>query len=375
MFTDNLKEEKISIEDLMLDPNNPRFWSEKTCRDVPDKKICDANHQAAALEGISDHGVEELLTSILRNGFLPLDRIVVRPIEDSNGKYVAVEGNRRLAALKILRRRIADGVMDEPGIDEDYLEELKKSTDHLSVLVYQGDQGEAVAWMLQGIRHISGIRSWQPAQQGKLVADQIDRDGLSFREAGQRLGLQPAAVGKRYRAYKALEQMRSDAEFRDKADNKYYSLFEEAISTQSVKNWLGWSDNEFKFQNTDKLRQFYSWITPDEDNEDKRRRLHDPRHIKKLGALIAGQHATLLHQVDTHAVSIETAADKAKETGPKHDWKSAIEDATLLLKDIPQSAIAEKPAEILSELTQIDEVVQGIRKMAEAILEQTSPNL
>ena len=55
---------------------------------------------------IRGHGVTELQYSILRNGFLPLDRIVVRPISGSNGKYVVVEGTRRLAALRFLRQQI-----------------------------------------------------------------------------------------------------------------------------------------------------------------------------------------------------------------------------------------------------------------------------
>jgi hypothetical protein len=359
----------------MLDPNNPRFWSEKSARDVPDRKVPEPNHQASALEAISEHGVEELLTSILRNGFLPLDRIVVRPIEGHPDKYVVVEGNRRLAALKTLRRRIDDGIVNEPGIDEEYLAALKASTDNFSVLIYQGGEGEQVAWTFQGIRHISGIRSWQPAQQGKLVADLIDRDGLGFREAGQRLGLTPAAVGKRYRAYKALEQMRDDEEYRDRADNRFYSLFEESLSTQSVKAWLGWSDNDFKFHNRDQVRQFYSWIVPDEDNEEKKRRLHDPRHIKKLGSLIAGQHTTLLDQVDSHNISIETAFEKARETGPRHDWKSAVEDAALLLKDIPQSAIAEAPVEISTALDEVVKVIENIKRMAVAVSQGRPPQL
>lgn len=375
MLNDMLKEDRIDIDAIMLDPNNPRFWSEKSAREVPDRKVPEPNHQASALEAISEHGVEELLTSILRNGFLPLDRIVVRPIDGHPEKYVVVEGNRRLAALKTLRRRIDDGIVDEPGIDEDYLAALKASTDNLSVLVYHGGEGEQVAWTFQGIRHISGIRSWLPAQQGKLVADLIDRDGLRFREAGQRLGLTSAAVGKRYRAYKALEQMRADEEFRDKADNRFYSLFEEALSTQSVKGWLGWSDNDFKFHNRDQVRQFYSWIVPDEDNEENKRRLHDPRHIKKLGALIAGQHTTLLDQVDSHNISIETAFEKARETGPRHDWRSSVDDAALLLKEIPQSAIAEAPVEIATALDDVVKIVNDIKMMATAVTQRQPPQV
>jgi hypothetical protein len=374
MYTEDLKEATLSIDQIFLDPNNPRFWSEKTGRDVPDKKIPEPNHQSTALKEISEFGVEELLTSILRNGFLPLDRIVVRAIKDYEDKYVAVEGNRRLAALITLRQRIADGMIEEEGFDEEKLSALKTSTDKIQVLVYSGSEGADVAWMLQGIRHLSGIREWSPAQQGKLVADQIDRLGMNFREAGQSLGLSATAVGKRFRAYKALEQMRKDEEFRGKAENKYYSLFEEALGSQSVKNWLGWNDQDFNFKNTNNLHQFYNWITPDDQHENKRR-LHDPRHIKKLGLLIAGKHTALMEQVDSHALGIEAASEKAKETGPSHDWKKNIESAIVLLKEIPHAAITDHADDIVGALAPIETLLLSMKETATNTLAKQEPRI
>jgi len=165
MYVDQLEEQRISVENLFLDPNNPRFWTERTTKDVPDAKIPDDKVQTTTFSAINQHGVEELRDSILRNGFLPLDRIVVRPIAGHDGKYVVVEGNRRLAALKSLRQQIADDLISEENISADYLENLKESTDVLEVLVYTGTDTADIAWRLQGIRHISGIRDWQPAQR------------------------------------------------------------------------------------------------------------------------------------------------------------------------------------------------------------------
>ncbi|MGY3611697.1 hypothetical protein ACWGRJ_48565, partial [Bradyrhizobium sp. Lot11] len=127
----------------------------------------------------------------------------------------------------------------EEGIDDDYLARLQESTNEIEVLVYRGSGGEDISWMLQGIRHISGIRPWEPAQRAKLVAEQIDQEKKTFRAAGQQFGLSPQAVGRLYRTYKALQQMRADEEFGSKARNDYFSLFEEAYRNPTMREWLG----------------------------------------------------------------------------------------------------------------------------------------
>lgn len=370
MYNDQLEHKTLPIDSLFLDPNNPRFWSEQTLKmaEVPDPKIPDATHQERALTRIENsHGLEELSNSILRNGFLPLDRIVVRELDGAPGKFVAIEGNRRLAALKTLREKIDLQTVSETGISEEYLSDLKARTDAIEVLVYKGAEKRDVAWILQGIRHIGGIRDWMPAQQGKLVADQIDKEGLSFSEAGQRFGLTAQAVGKRYRSYKALQQMREDEDFQSKAENKYYSLFEEAIRDKDVKAWLGWDDEVKRFKNTDNLKQFYAWICPDDDREGSERRIHDPRHISSLGRLLAAKQDALLEKVDKHEISLSAAAQKLSDDDYRYDWKSAFKKIEALLGDIPNSAIDKDAGEILTALGELDKQIENLRKKAKSV--------
>lgn len=367
MYADDLEEQRIRFEDLYLDPNNPRFYTEKSPKDVPDKKIIEDRIQARAEANILNHGIEELYYNILRNGFLPLDRIVVRPIDETPDKYVVVEGNRRLAALKMLRTRITEAEVAEEDITNEYLEELLASTNELLVLVYRGNIGHDISWLLQGVRHISGIRSWQPAQRARLVVDQIDDQGLRFSEAGQKFGLSAQAVGKLYRSYKALEQMREDDEFQKKARNDYFSLFEEAYRHRPVRDWLDWSDSEHKYRNTDNLRQFYSWISPDEEHEENERRIKDVKHIRDLGKLLTGQHQSLLDRFDNHEIRIESASDLTQKEPEDYDWKDAIKRAARYIADIPQHAIGENGEDILQELAVLEQSIGKLKKMARAV--------
>jgi hypothetical protein len=89
MYTDQLEESTLNFDQIFLDPNNPRFWTEKSTREIPDSRIPDDKVQTRAYDDISKHGIRELRDSILRNGFLPLDRIVVRPIEGHRGKFMS----------------------------------------------------------------------------------------------------------------------------------------------------------------------------------------------------------------------------------------------------------------------------------------------
>lgn len=368
MYADDLEEKSIQFDDIYLDPNNPRFYTEKTLNDVPDKKIIETRVQTRAENNIYSHGIEELYNNILRNGFLPLDRIVVRPIDGVAGKYVVVEGNRRLAALRLLRSRIADAEVAEDGMTDKDLERLQASTDDLLVLVYRGDIGHDISWLLQGVRHISGIRPWQPAQRARLVADQVDGQNLGFSEAGQKFGLSAQAVGRLYRSYKALEQMRQDDEFQRKARNDYFSLFEEAYRNRHVREWLNWNDNNHKYENLDNLQQFYSWITPDEEHEGDRR-INDPKQIKDLGTLLVGQHQKLLDRFDDHEISVGRALEIAQEEPEDFDWKSAITRAARYIADIPQDAIAQNAEVLLEEIFRLEQSVSKLKAMAQAVSE------
>lgn len=366
MYTEDLEARTVATDKIYLDPNNPRFYTEKTTKDIPDRRITDERVQLNASKEIQRYGIQELRHSILRNGFLPLDRIVVRPIEGTNGAYVVVEGNRRLAALKSLRTDISNGVVDEDNIDDDYLAKLAKATDRIGVLVYQGDIGHDISWILQGVRHISGVREWKPAQRARLIVDQIEDQDLSFSEAGKKFGLTAQAVGRYYRSFKALEQMREDDEYKDKALNEYFSLFEDAIRNRDMRQWLGWSDDDFRFHAVDNLKQFYSWIVPD-DEHDADRRIHDPKQIKKLGMLVGdNRHHETLSRFDNYDITIEQAHDAALGSAT-FDWQTAISKAIALIGGIPQGAIADDKDAILGDLKNLEKCIKNLKAMATAI--------
>lgn len=219
-------------------------------------------------------------------------------------------------------------------------------------------------------RHISGIWDWGPAQQARLVVNQIDNGGLSLTLAGQKFGVSAKKAGRLYRVFKALEQMKSDEEFKGKADNKYFTLFEQAISNTKVKEWLGWDSNEYCFKNTESLHLFYSFIIEDEDApEDKvnKRKIHDPKQIKKLGAIIAKNH-DLLDEINDWNLTIDQAYEKAiNEHGyDKIDWKQTINDARSKINQIPIEVITENSQDYKEMLINFKSLIDQHIQMVDA---------
>lgn len=366
---DQLAQRNIATSDIYLDPNNPRFWKTESGSAIkPDRKITDAGVQATARKEISAYGIDELYNSMVRNGFLLLDRIVVRPIANQEGKYVVVEGNRRFTALSRLRTNIDAGLINDDDMSEEAQAKFIEDTDEIEVLVYSGDGTRDISWMLQGIRHIGGIKDWSPAQQAKLVAEQIDDHGQGMRSTGEQFGLTAIATGRLYRSYKAIMQMQNDEEYGGKAKNNYFTLFQEAIGNPTMREWLGWKDADSQFHNAEHLRTFYSWISPDDDHDDVRR-IHDPKHVKKLAFLLAGNHKTLIGDVNSYRIGIEDAEVLARAGGaPERDWRDEIKRSRKIIEDLPMSAILNDPGAFADELDQFIASVTTQRDQARKLV-------
>src|SRR5262249_39133640 len=112
-----LKEIDVDLVELVLDPRNPRFVSDAQSADLMDDadassaKIQDgllkrfsgtAGNQSTEEEDVETTNIKDLRESMLRIGYVAIDKIVVRKLDD--GKYLVIEGNRRVATLKSLFR-------------------------------------------------------------------------------------------------------------------------------------------------------------------------------------------------------------------------------------------------------------------------------
>lgn len=252
----------VTPDQLLLDPNNYRFHDITGYRPVAQRsRFAEAGVQDRAmqlLQTTESFELDALRDSILSNGFVPVEQIVVERFDNSEPpKYLVVEGNRRTAAAKTLLADHAAGAADLPA-------DILSTLEHLPVVEILGTQEERRDYQktLMAIRHVAGIKQWGPYQQAKLVVELFDTEEHSFGPVAQRIGISSREVARRYRASKALQQMEEDDEFGEHALPKLYSFFHEAVSQPKVREWLKFSDETYLAEDPDARRLFYELLSP-----------------------------------------------------------------------------------------------------------------
>lgn len=347
MYGSQLEEIEVELSRIFLDPNNPRFTDQAP--QVPNHRIAENAVQDRARQLMMSEDISELVDSILRNGFLPLDRIVIRPIDENSETFVVVEGNRRVTALKTIRERYEQGVISVDEFNDEQQADVYESIAKLRVLVYTGGDTSDISWILQGIRHIGGIKDWRPTQQAELVSRQKDQHQMSSREVGQMLGISTQAVNRLYNAYSGWKQMKNDNDYGTLAKVEYFTLFDEAISKPSLRNWLGWNPDSCEFTlEPDNLSSFYRMICEDPDNNGQRR-IANPTDLKFLAKVIDSGRLDLISSVLDSEISLAEAWRQVEDTS-NIDWHSAIARAENALGSIPALALANSADELRSSL-------------------------
>ena len=254
---------EVEPERLLLDPNNYRFHDLGSYKPVSNPtRYAEVGVQERALqilESTASFELESLRESIRSNGFVPLEQLVVEPFdgEDTGERFLVIEGNRRVAAVKTLLEDHKGGALDiEPRV--------MGTMTALPVIEVIGSDEERRSYRqtLMAIRHISGIREWGPYQQAKLVVELYENEEDTFGAVAQRIGISSREVGRRYRASKALQQMEDDDEFGEYALPKLYSFFHEAVSQPKVREWLDFSDETYLAENAESRRAFYELLSP-----------------------------------------------------------------------------------------------------------------
>lgn len=247
----NMERIKVRLEQLYLDPNNPRFETPGKEK-VPENRISEKTVQEHWLQVIHKEGIQDLTESIRTSGFWTVDRIVLRVLAPN--KYVVVEGNRRTAALKTLLNAHQAGKINLP-------QTILKSICEFEALLYKGENPD-IAWIVQGFRHTPGIKAWERYPKAKFLAEIEKSSSRKPQEIAQIFGITPAkGVTHLIRSYYGFEDAKNDEEYGDILEPNKFGMFDEVIFPKAqIKEWLGWSDQKRKFTNKENLRKILSWM-------------------------------------------------------------------------------------------------------------------
>lgn len=317
----------VPLDQLLLDPNNYRFKGEQDRPVVAEKRFTDATVQKKAAERLRADGLAELKQSILSNGFLPVERIVVKahehlPDGEDTERYVVLEGNRRVATLLWIKEDAETGA----EVDESVLEAL----DDIPVIQLSADDPSSYL-AIMGIRHVGGIKEWGGYQSAKLVSELKSDHGLSTQEVASKLGLSAVEVNRRFKAFRALEGMRESEEYGDYVSSDLYPLFHEALAAPKLRTWLGWDDDSLECLDEDHRDVFYSLLSPHTDETQKLRppKITSYSQVRELKLLVANEdaYASLLDPEK----SFSDASALVKSADASREWPAKVRSATSAL--------------------------------------------
>jgi hypothetical protein len=272
------KSDRILVSKLEFDPENPRF--------PPD--IATGPIETLIERFVRDERLLEVATSIADQGYFEGEPLLVTK---HGSKYHVIEGNRRLAALKLLNRQVEvpDGRL---SIDE-VVENANHRPDKVPCLIFE-DGHEVLRYL--GFRHITGIKSWSSLQKARYLKRlketfYNDIEGKTLltrlaREIGSRsdyVGQMLAALNvyehaEHHDFYKVNGLNPEEIDFSVLATGLSYSNISEYVGLEGRQDMIGENVSD------ENLKNLLTWMFVARSNQ--KSILGESRNLRKLAAIV-----------------------------------------------------------------------------------------
>lgn len=329
----------IYVEKLKFDPKNPRLPG--SVSPTNESEVLDFMIQKAHLA--------ELMGSISEQGFFIGEPLLVVEDPKELGTYIVVEGNRRLAAVKLIlypekapsRRKAIEEISNTTS------DEIKSALHELPVLRFK-HRDEILEYL--GYRHITGIQSWgslakarylkqlgqkkqREASEAMLVPDGM---GLSSQKLdailAKEIGSRADYVGQMLAGLEIYERIEADKFFHigdlDEDSVEFAVLFT-SLSYTNLYEFLGMEsrrDRELNNLDEDHLRELTTWMF--KKNESGSTVLGESRNLKKLNDVVADPEALRLLR---NGASLESAYTQSM--GPQQNFIISLQQSYQSLSD------------------------------------------
>jgi len=216
----------VKVSDLLFDPENYRLPEQ--ARGASQDEILHILEE--------DFDLTPIGQSIAQNGFFPEEPLVVIPTD--NGRFIDVEGNRRLAALKFLTDPSARLHSLDARAWEDLSNQIKYDVSEVPCIQY--DSREDLINFL-GFRHIAGIVKWDPLSKARFIAALVERNGptADFRVVAKETGSRTPTIRDNYIAYRIVLQARDNFDIDTSRLEKDFSVFYRSLSTPAITRFIG----------------------------------------------------------------------------------------------------------------------------------------
>jgi hypothetical protein len=355
---------EVAVDHLKFDPLNPRLpYSIRKKSDDPREIL---NWM------LDDAGVIDLMRSIGVRNYFDGEPLLAIPVGDNSGDYIVVEGNRRLAALKLLL---------EPELASDHAfhsrvrtttEEANFKPQRVPVIVY-GNREAILSYL--GYRHITGVKAWsalaksrylndllsqypqhEPKEQHKLLAKNIGSTASYVAKLLAGLKLYETVEANNFYGIKGLDEEEVD-----------FSLITTALGYSNIQKFLGLESSQDINQsklNQESLKQFTIWLF-DKNPTSGKSRLEDSRNLGKLNAIVGSKEALAYFQ--ERSFSIHQASLFTDE--PLENYRKLIVDIRQKLQATQETLNLIREFS-KSDLDDLDELANRVKNIRGSVREQ-----
>ncbi len=246
---------KIETDKLNLDWKNPRLAEFGITSKTQPKEILRILWENMALE--------EIVTSLVAHGFFDTEPLVV-VVEE--GKHIVIEGNRRLAAVMIVRDpSIIQNKLD-PIVLERISKDIVKGLEKLPVILVASRQE---AWRFIGFKHINGPAKWNSFAKAQHIVQVHKEYGIPLSEIAFQVGDTHNTVQKLFQGMMVIEQAEKQKVFNRediKRSRLYFSHLYTALQYEGFKDYLNIGDAAIESltpvpkERKDNLGQLLLWL-------------------------------------------------------------------------------------------------------------------
>lgn len=220
----------VPLAYLSLDPLNPR---------LPNDRDWKASSEDELLHWFERHyNLLELARSIADKGFRPRHAEALLVFEDppDSQRFVTIEGNRRLATLKLLLsadRRAAVGVRSPEWEELATSDQLDGLQENVPVVKYPG---RSALDDYLGFRHITGPTPWRPEAKARFVAKLLD-NGETIDAVVKRIGSNHRTVRRLIDAHAVYIQAQN-AGYSMEGVEAAFGVFYNALDRPGIRDFL-----------------------------------------------------------------------------------------------------------------------------------------
>lgn len=279
----------IPISDLKLDLFNPRLPKSKQGKD--DKSVIEFM--------LLEVATLELMLAIAENDFFAGELLLVVKDETEEGKFVVIEGNRRLTAVKLLNNPQLTSV--KKIATKEIVENAKFKPIELPCLIFE-DKNKILKYL--GFRHITGIKSWRLLEKGRYLYEL--RNGEDFRnlsfldaskEIAKMIGSNSSYVKRLLISFELYKVVEDEAFYQIEGlnDTRFFlNYFTDSLNKDNIRNFINVdvnSETPLENLNNENLKKLTHWWF--EKSEGQSRVLGDSEGLKLLDKVIGHKEALI----------------------------------------------------------------------------------